>query len=539
MGVQPKAGLQAPLDCGENSSIAMTHRMALLNVALVIMLVALPVYALRVDSAAGLMVDDAWYMLLAKSLAEGSGYRLVSSPAVAILPLYPPGFPALLSLVFRASPDFPQNVPMLKTVSIAAMMGVGVLTFVYLRGYRNQSAALAGGMAVATVLVPAFVFLATSTLMSECVFTLTQLAAVVLVHRAVEGPNPRRGVLLTIAAAIAAAAAVLIRSAAAGLILAVALWLIKERRWKQATLFAAGVVLCLLPWLSYTATHAPTRDQRLQHGGAVVYSYGEQFWMRWAGGAAAGRVSASDIPDRVFTNVTDVFARGTGGIFVPAFMRDPGESGEEVISLGPGSMGDFGAMMVISLALSAVVVAGFIVTARRQMTVAEFLIPISIAIVLVWPFWSFRFVVPLTPFLFLYFVAGVHLLTRSLRVVRVTLLCLIAFYLYDHAGYLIQARSPDSSRRVEWIDRTRDVDVALDWIRQNLPNDGPVAATNSALLYMRTGRKSLAFDNPILPLKAWKARGFRYVVCLHPLEMPAGASKVLYTSPARFWVIEL
>ena len=122
---------------------------------------------------------------------------------------------------------------------------------------------------------------------------------------------------------------------------------------------------------------------------------------------------------------------------------------------------------------------------------------------------------------------------------RVTLLCLIAFYLYDHAGYLIQARSPGNSGRVEWIDRTREVDAALDWIRQNLPDDGPIAATNSALLYMRTGRKSLAFDNPTLRLDAWKARGFRYVVCLHPLEMPAGASKVLYQSPARFWVIKL
>ena len=104
-------------------------------------------------------------------------------------------------------------------------------------------------------------------------------------------------------------------------------------------------------------------------------------------------------------------------------------------------MGDVGAMMAISLALSAVVLAGFIATARRRMTVAEFLVPVSIAVVLVWPFWSFRFLLPLTPFLFLYFVAGVHLLTRSLQVVRVTLLCVIAFYLYDHAGYLIQARS--------------------------------------------------------------------------------------------------
>jgi hypothetical protein len=86
------------------------------------------------------------------------------------------------------------------------------------------------------------------------------------------------------------------------------------------------------------------------------------------------------------------------------------------------------------------------------------------------------------------------------------------------------------------------VDAALDWIGDHLRDDGTIAATNPALLYMRTGLKSLGYDNPMLPLDSWKARGFRYVVCLHPLDLPAasaGAYKVLYSSPERLWVIEL
>ena len=108
---------------------------------------------------------------------------------------------------------------------------------------------------------------------------------------------------------------------------------------EASALFAAGVVLCLLPWLTYTSTHAPTTEQRVQHGGAVVYSYGEQFWMRWAGAPAAGRVTATDIPARIATNLADVFARGAGGIFVPAFLRGPNESGEEVIRPRAGQHG--------------------------------------------------------------------------------------------------------------------------------------------------------------------------------------------------------
>lgn len=70
------------------------------------MLATLAIYGLRLNRVAGLMVDDAFYVLLAKALAEGEGYRLISSGTTAIQPLYPPGFPAMLSLVFRISPEF-------------------------------------------------------------------------------------------------------------------------------------------------------------------------------------------------------------------------------------------------------------------------------------------------------------------------------------------------------------------------------------------------------------------------------------------------
>src|SRR5687767_16016544 len=89
------------------------------------------VYLLRMNPAVGLMVDDAAYMVLGKAIAEGQGYRLVSSP-VAILPSCPPGFPLLLSVVFWFSHEFPQNVWLLKSISIDDMLGVGALESVYL-----------------------------------------------------------------------------------------------------------------------------------------------------------------------------------------------------------------------------------------------------------------------------------------------------------------------------------------------------------------------------------------------------------------------
>ena len=57
---------------------------------------------------------------------------------------------------------------------------------------------LAACVAIAVTITPAFVFLATSTVMSECVFTLFQLATVLLIHRSVETGDAQRARIFTI-----------------------------------------------------------------------------------------------------------------------------------------------------------------------------------------------------------------------------------------------------------------------------------------------------------------------------------------------------
>jgi hypothetical protein len=143
----------------------------------------LAVYGLRLNRVAGLYVDDAWYVLLGQAIASGQGYHLINAPTpamAAILPAFPPGFPLALALVTTLTSAFPTNVLYLKLVSVVAMFGVGALAAAYYR-HRGVPASFASGLALAVVLTPAFVWLATSTVMSEPLFTLALLGAVVLV----------------------------------------------------------------------------------------------------------------------------------------------------------------------------------------------------------------------------------------------------------------------------------------------------------------------------------------------------------------------
>ncbi len=487
-------------------------------------LAILPLYLLRLNAVVGLMVDDAWYIVLAKALSEGAGFRLISSATTPIQPLYPPGFPAILSVVYRLDPEFPRNVWLLKGVSIAAMMGVGLLTYAYLNGCRRLSRELAVCVAIAVTITPAFVFFATSTVMSECVFALCQLGALLVLHRSGDASSDRSGRNLAVLAAVLAAAAMLVRSAAVAIILAGLIWFAKERLWRRAVWFGAVAALCILPWILYSRVNAPTASQRTEHGGAVAYEYLDQLSMRWAGAPRLGRITARELPKRISTNFTDIFGRSVGGILVPTMFRDASESGEEALSLVPTTgfavpgMGNLRETMLVSAVLSMIAFIGFVQTVRERLTVAEVFIPIALGIIMVWPFWSFRFVVPLTPLLLFYFTRGIHALVP--RAAGIVLLTVIGLHLYDHAGYIVHARSMG---RVGWVEQARDVDALLEWIqRGGLADDGLLVTTNPGLVYLRTGRKSLASDHPLLEWPTWKQRGVRYVAVLYPLELPSG-----------------
>ena len=508
------------------------------------------VYVFRLDHAAGLMVDDAWYLVLAEALARGEGFRVISSVA-AVLPPVPPGFPAILSTLVRLAPTFPDNVILLKSVSIAAMGFAGAVAYFYAGRVRRLPGPIAACIAFATVLMPAFVFLATSTLMAECVFLALQLAAIVALDRAGGGDARAAGFWAAWAAALAAAA-VLVRTAGIVFPAAAVLFLIGRRRWRAAAVFAVAAGVCLAPWQLYARAHQPTASQLEVNGGGFSLTYGEMMRLRIGGNAASGRATPAELVERVVANAINVPARDVGGIAAAILYRSALESGEEVAALGgrvglrSGSMGSAGGTIAISLMLSAVMIVGFIAACRERVTAAEIVVPASLALIVTIPFLTFRYVLPLAPFLFVYLALGLRTLTGRLsdpwRAARIVLLSVIALDLVDHARYITAARDAEASQHIDWLRDARSVDEVLAWMRGSLGGPGSVASTNPALVYLATGRTGVALEYDGERWNAMKRNGVRYLVALAPMELPPASRpyRVLFrgTRPG-YWVIEI
>lgn len=524
---------------------------------------AAAVYLLRLDPAAGLYVDDAWYIVLAEALWKGEGFRLISSATTPILPAFPPGFPMILAPVVGMFPDFPANVTPLKVVSMVAMLGVGAATFRYLVTVYDAPAPAGAAVALITVLMPAFVFLATSTVMAEATFTLAQVGVALAMERAAR-PN-RRGDSHPIRAAVTcgliAGVTLLIRLAGIASIAAGVWYLGRKRGWRTAVIVAAVAAASYAPWAAYSAAHHAPREERVQHGGSIAYGYGELLSMRYGGEPSSGQVTLRELPGRIVFNAINIFGRDAGAFVLPMAYREAIESGMEVFQLSGETgfratgMGGGSAVLWVSFPVSAVVLIGFAAVVRRRATVAEYMIPMTIAMVVLVPARTFRYVLPLTPFLLFYFFRGIETIAasfarrasadrevpprRTTAPFRIAAACVLALILIEHGQYINAARS---GPQPTWLLGYEEVKAVTDWVQANLPDRSPIASSNPGLVYLATGRRTVALSNPQTHLVEWQQLGVRYAVALHQAEKPPPhlEFRPLYESPRlQLWVMEL
>lgn len=521
----------------------MTRRIA----GIAVMAIVAAVYVLRLDDTAGLYKDDAYYIVLARALADGQGYALINSAATPLLPAFPPGFALLLAPIVAVAPDFPDNVVWLKALSIAAMFAAGWLTFRYLHAYREIDRSRAAAIALLTTLTPGFVFLATSTVMSECAFTLVLMGSAVALERAADARRASSSRVAIVVAAVATTAAYLIRGSGIALIGGGALFVLWKRGWRVAAGFVMVCGMAYAPWYLYDTAHRPAEGDRAAYGGDVVRYYHSPLVSR---GEEPG-ISADIVAGRIFTNFVNVFGRDVGAAVFPAGYRGPEESGLEVFLLAgatglrAGSMGIGPALVTASAGITAFVLIGAITLARRRLGAAEFFCVATIGMLLLISSHQFRYVLPIAPFLIGYFVIGIETAVSWLRAgagpsaFRIASGCLLFFLVTEHGRYIwMKTNGPAPI----WIEDGREVRAVTDFVDLHLPPGATAVSTNPGLLYLMTGHRALVYVDPGRRWDRWKAAGIRYAVALNgvPPPSPSLGYRVLYESPrVGLWVLDL
>lgn len=198
----------------------------------------------------GAFQDDAMYTVLAKSLAEGKGFRFLNLPGEPNATHFPPGYPAVLAVLWKLNPRFPDNIVLFKFANAAFLACAALGAFSYARRRFRAPVAVATGVAMIGTL-SIVVLLVTGVIMSEPLFLALLFPALLQAERAAESGRARDAALAGALLGVLA----LVRTIGAVSVPAACLVLVMRRHWRAAFALGAASLVFLAPWQAWVAAH--------------------------------------------------------------------------------------------------------------------------------------------------------------------------------------------------------------------------------------------------------------------------------------------
>ncbi len=140
--------------------------------------------------------------------------------------------------------------------------------------------------------------------------------------------------------------------------------------------------------------------------------------------------------------------------------------------------------------LSAVAVIGFFAAAYRRLTVAEYMVAATIAMVAFVPARTYRYILPLAPFVLFYFLNGIQAIETRFRAgtgsltpaVRIVAACMAVLFVSEHVQYIARRHYGPIPL---WLRDYHETTAVTDWLKQNTSPDDIIATTNPGLVLPR------------------------------------------------------
>lgn len=418
-------------------------------------------------------VDDAYYIVLAKSLAGGFGFSDIHLPEPRFHRHFPPGLPLVLSLPTLLGFDLSTSVVIYKLILICCgALGLYCFArFALAEGYSKHLVPAAILLASVSITFVGF----TTRVASEMLYLLLSALALVALNKYEQSSLKSRWLPLS---AVFLVTLVLTRSIGLVMLVAALLsWVIK-REFKRAILLIIASVALWLPWFLVSKT-----------GGSGVESYYDEFFSSFNPGAFF------ELGKRVVENGWLLLNRD-----IPRAIFSIGSS--EFVEARPWLDAFF---LPLRLGISAVVVLSILRGLRQAPRLASLYLAGSLLLITMWPWDPSRYIVPLIPLLCLSFVAGLRMIFERLPAIRQNWLSIqpkllagvvaacIASHLISDARFVLTVRRSghyNAAAASFW----NEITTAYEWINRNTSQSSIIGCEPAIdpSVFLFTTRKSLA-----------------------------------------------
>jgi hypothetical protein len=418
----------------------------------------------------GLFHDDGIYTVVAHSLYRGDGYRIISLPTSPPQTKYPFLYSYLLSWLWAVNSAFPQNIAILKTLNVAILVAIFVISVVYYRRHFTDSH-IGGGIFGIVVCTNPIVFTFTDYVVSDLLYVLLALAALAICHPGASSSSKTRNLILL---AVISGLACLTRLAAVPLLIAGSIEAFLSRRWRGAACFIGGVLLCVSPWLFWVS-----------------------FWPRYGLDSLFAYYSVYDLSGVKVGDLSTWMAShwsvflGNARYLINAF------DFLYLLPLLPG----------LGFLLAPLTGIGMIDSVRRNEAFAWCFFLASLALLLIWPFPPSRYMAALVGLLVLFLFRGMATVEHWVQSVRsdFALKGLLAKLAWSPAllivllngvwlsSYLLIDDNNTTrglyGRRLPYA--WRGFEESFTWVRENTQPEALLATAYDPMYYLYTGRQAI------------------------------------------------
>lgn len=418
------------------------------------------------DFPVGVAQDDGLYVILAKAIATGQGFRFINLPGTPAGVHYPPGYPLFLAALWRFASTLDARLHLFAFANVALLGVASAATFMLARRLRLSTRA-AGVCTVAGFLMPPAMWMGTA-LLSEPLWLALSIPWLLRAESAakdVRATHARTWLALGLTAGIVA----LVRTQSVTLLVGLLAVLLVRGQWKAAVITVAGAVVMLLPWQIWVAHQGQLPPELAAKYGAYAP------WLVEGFHAEGIRLVTVTLRRNIVT---------MGGIL--------------------GSMsGPPGASWVGLILLAAPVIAGARRLAKRA-PVTLVMIVAHLAIILAWPFEPRRFVWTSWPFVVLWVAAGIvelhehvsqadhgsRTVAPAQRFVRLALradtILIIAF-----AALTTGIIAWSGAYRVIAEGQARRIVATVSWVNRHAASGAVIATEDETAVFLYTGHRAL------------------------------------------------
>lgn len=468
---------------------------------LIIICISASLALFRFDSLQiGTSYDDAHYIILAESLSSGQGYELINFPRPQAERAFPPGFPILLApLTFL----FPSNYSILKLFSLALWL-ISIYLIHKLFSKRLSSPYLE--ILTALVALNPLLIGTSVTVMSESAYLFFSLVALVIFDNVghafsvTNHENKKSGFkpdLRIIFVSVFIFYTQLIRTIGIALFISFILYLLFTRRFREMLIPMSIFLIGVFIQGFITGSLISTGYQSQVFNGSII----EKIAQVWSNviGYSNEVISSSLIP--IFGSRLDSMLASYGLGFIPFLFN--------IIILFLITFGIF----------------------NTKPKLEWIHIYFAVYVLGILAFWNpnvgsvkARFLIPILPFLYFYFLNGVKFfIEKSPQSNRFAITFAILFSIPLLARNIQDIQNPI-------MNQTTDLSIGASWVAKNTPLDSIVMVNEPVPAYPHVQRKTINFPKQNQDLTTYlNNQGIDYIIISPDLQSPRSLDLNLFT----------